>query len=66
MSVIVAKRNKSPIEYLDEAKKINDIIMDRMEMFVRRLSRDYKDCRKIAKQVFRYLYELPIKNSFLA
>jgi len=66
MSVIMSKRNKSPIEFIDEGRKICTIIPDRMITFLKRLCRDYKDCRKVAKKVFNYLYELPIKSSIEA
>lgn len=63
MSVVVGKRNKSPIQFIDDGRKMINIICDRMQTFLNRVNRDYKSCRKVAKKVYNYLYELPIKSA---
>lgn len=61
MSVIVAKRNKSPVQYIDDARKIADIITDRMEQFLNKLSKKYNKFKYIANRTYSYYYESPIK-----
>jgi len=66
MSVRVNRRHMSPIQFIDSARQIADIIVDRMDAFLKKLGRHYKDCWREAKSTYKYLYESPIKNSIEA
>jgi len=63
MSVLVSKRRNSSILYLDTARKIADIIPDRMCNLLNKINNKYSNIKYISNRVFGYYYEMPIKLS---
>lgn len=61
MAVIVAKRNKSPVEYVHKARQIADIINSRMEHLLNKISKKYNKYFYIANRVYGYYYEKPVQ-----
>jgi len=66
MSVIVAKRNKSPIQFVDDSRMIADIIASRMEHFLNKISKKYTTLKYIANRINSYYYEAPVKYAIEA
>lgn len=61
--VRVSQRNKSPIEFIDLARKIADIVNDRMAHLLDKISKKYPKYKYIALKVYNYYYEKPIQLS---
>lgn len=63
MSVRVADRSESPIQFIDTARQIADIMCSRMERFLDKICKKYNKHKYIARKIYGYYYESTTKYS---
>lgn len=66
MGVRVAQRYKSPVQYVDNARKIADEIAERMQRFLDKIQKKYNRFKYIANKVHGYYYECTTKYAIEA
>jgi len=61
MGVRASERSVSSIQFVDDARKIVDISIDRFITFLNRLDKQHYGCRFVALELFRYYRNEPIR-----